>query len=50
MRKFVIVLCSLIIGYSIYALSPSLFPDTQNFPRIPSSPGTVGGILSEIVG
>ncbi len=50
MRKFVIVLCTLIIGYSIYALSPSLFPDTPNFPRIPTSPGTVGSILSEIVG
>lgn len=49
MRKLIILICILITGGAVYALMPSLFPDTPRFPRTPTAEGTVGYVLERII-
>lgn len=45
-----IVLSVVTLSGLAYALVPSLFPDTPSFPRVPTAPGTIGGLLSKVLG
>jgi hypothetical protein len=51
MRKiFISLILGLALASGVYALLPSLFPDTAEFPRIPNTSGTIGYILERILG
>ena len=50
MPKLIILICILITGGAVYALIPSLFPDTPRFPRTPTAEGTIGYVLEKIIG
>lgn len=50
MRKFTPVPIVLMVIVSIVLASGVLFPDTGSLPRLPSGPGTIGGVLSSFFG
>ena len=51
MRKLIfLILAVSVLGGSVYALFPSLFPDTATFPRIPAWDGTIGWVIAKIIG
>lgn len=50
MKKIILLLLGLsVIGGSVFALFPGLFPDTPAFPRIPIGDGTVGKIFTKLL-
>jgi FecR protein len=51
MKKFLFLLSSfLLIGGTTFALFPGLFPDTANFARVPIWDGTIGKVLTILLG
>ena len=51
MRKILPIFISIILFIGVaYALVPALFPDTALFPRIPSGSGSIGSVISRLIG
>lgn len=51
MKKVLLTLIAgSVLATSVYALLPTLFPDTVPLPRIPVQTGTIGNIISKILG
>lgn len=51
MRKILPIFIALVVFVgAAYALVPALFPDTALFPRIPSGSGSIGWVISRLIG
>ncbi len=51
MRKLPLIIALISLSLiSAYALVVNLLPNTVEFPRIPTGPGTIGGTITQILG
>jgi hypothetical protein len=55
MKKSQYIIGLIILGcisgtFAVFALVPNLFPDTPQFPRVDTSPGTLGAIFQKLLG